>query len=152
MRSDVGASSVSRSLVRLCAPGADPRWADSSTCHQPHYTGADGQTGSLFSRFQGQPPTPGAPAGHFYEHTTTYATRQEKKGSASKPIQTRQSDCRPIYLMLGLPAFDQSAAGDEPSSGPSPNTFPTLLGPGIALALTLTLRPSPPSGPKRQTP
>lgn len=71
---------------------------------------------------------------------------EKKGGQLDSPSSPDGVTAAPIYLMLGLPAFDQSAAGDEPSSGPSPNTFPTLLGPGIALALTL--RPSPPSGPK----
>lgn len=43
--------------------------------------------------------------------------------------------------MLGLPAFDQSAVGSELLSGPSPNTFPTLLGLGIALTFPSTTPP-----------
>lgn len=74
---------------------------------------------------------------------------KEKRGRIESPSSPDGVTAGPIYLMLGLPALDQSAAGDEPSSGPSPNTFPTLLGPGIALALALALRPSPPSGPKK---
>jgi len=49
----------------------------------------------------------------------------------------------PIYLMLGLSAFGQSAVGDKLASALSPNTSPTLLGLGIAL-------PTPPNFPPRR--
>lgn len=146
MRSDVGESSVSRSLVRLCAQALIHRGPtrQRATTNQPNRL-----TALFDSYWQVGMSTCNicsisnvGRALHLIRRLPRHrmSTNKKKKKGVQLEAHPAGQQAGPdvaassaIYLMLGLPAFDQSAVGSELSSGPSPNTFPTLLGLGIAL-------------------